>query len=388
MNFKSPIDIVQIVTICSLLIAVVTFILKEWLISRRNLRTANREIYQKLEFASIDLFRFDASGSQLPGILWADDLPIPPEGSAQRYAYLNYVCQILNLFEMSVRFRKEKIMPPEIFGSWVIWYFDLCNRDNFIPIWKEVRLNYTCDLRRIMDKGIEIVEGDLKEEDQRKRFFEFVAEELNNCKYVKEWLLCGQNGKREAICKGCPSLYSSAERNDVPVPEVSKIKIEWCKDIEQIRLMASFFEENVNIPYISHYEVQYGRALDFTKWRGDIKEFIFKEFRDNILLATELTKKYRLAMAHNNGEVVGLVFLTINNAGPVPFLEINDFLVHKNMRHRGIGSLILKWIEAELSATDVRRIFLESGIHNKNAHRFFERNGYNTCSKIMVKEIY
>ncbi len=69
LQFSDTVDIGQIATTVSLLIVIITFYIKERKVSKRELQRTNREIYQKLELASIDLFRFDAQSSQISGIL-------------------------------------------------------------------------------------------------------------------------------------------------------------------------------------------------------------------------------------------------------------------------------------------------------------------------------
>ena len=64
---------------------------------------------------------------------------------------LNYVCQILNLFEMAIRLRKEVSFSPEVFGSWVIWTFGLANAVSEKS--DEVQYDYTFELRQIMNVG-------------------------------------------------------------------------------------------------------------------------------------------------------------------------------------------------------------------------------------------
>jgi len=98
--------------------------------------------------------------------------------------------QVLNLFEIAVRFRKQKIMPPDVFGSWIIWFYDLCTANNFPSIWRDVRLNYLADLREIMDTCILII-GQQKErgtpEGARQRFFDFMATRFED-EIIRSWL--------------------------------------------------------------------------------------------------------------------------------------------------------------------------------------------------------
>lgn len=165
------------------------------------------------------------------------------------------------------------------------------------------------------------------------------------------------------------------------------MKIEFCYDLDKIRLSAKFFVENVNNQYISHGEIQDGRAIDFHTWHPNLEEIIFNEFQKTIEVDNDQGKKYLLLIAHENRDIVGLSFMTVCKNNPdFSFILIQDLLVREDKRHKGIGTLILNWIENELKTFNADCIFLESGIRNEDAHRFFARNGYHICSKVMTKK--
>src|SRR5262249_55875278 len=93
-------------------------------------RNSKQSIYQVLELQSIDLFRFEIDHSKLVHALWfKPHAPVPKteEEQIEKYVLKQYVCQMLNLFEMAFRFRVQGIMSPDIFGSWVIWIWELCS---------------------------------------------------------------------------------------------------------------------------------------------------------------------------------------------------------------------------------------------------------------------
>lgn len=260
-------------------------------------------------------------------------------------------------------------MPKEVFGSWVIWYLDLCGRENFLPIWHEVRLNYIPALQSIMDNGVKITQDISEPKEQRKEFFEFVG------RLIKDDELA-------------PKLISSDSQN-IPVYKTSKekeqtntsnVQVEWCHDPASIKPLALFFAENVDINYISHGEVQDGRAIAFNTWRPDLEEKMLDEFQ----MAIQQPEVYRLAVARENGEIVGIAFFAIHTRD-VAFIEIQDFLVKKGKRNHGIGTFMIKWLENEMKTIKATWLFFESGIHNEYAHRFFARHGYQPCSKVMMK---
>lgn len=151
----------------------------------RERRMMADEIYQRLELASNDLFEFEAEHPEIARALWDDGAG----DEVAEVAVEAHVSRILNLFEMAARFRKQGIVPPEVFGSWVIWYWHLCTRPAFSALWSgDLRLNYVPTLREIMDFGVQLHAKQAEDEARKRRaFFEFVAAKLS-CNAVRGWL--------------------------------------------------------------------------------------------------------------------------------------------------------------------------------------------------------
>lgn len=120
---------------------------------RRDREVARREIYQRLELASIDLFRFEADHIDLIRPLYSGDPP--PADPAAAHAYRNYICQILNLFEMAMELCCSDVIDDEVFGSWIPWFEELGQAPGFAPLWRAgLRDNYTGSLAAVMDIAI------------------------------------------------------------------------------------------------------------------------------------------------------------------------------------------------------------------------------------------
>jgi hypothetical protein len=175
-------------------------------------RTANQQIYQTLELQSVQLFRFEAEHPDLVEELWYGDVPqklltpgmeLPPDEEAKLYVLRQYVCQMLNLFEMAYRFRVRGIMEAEVFGSWVIWMWELCESDVFGAFWKNednLPANYVKGFRAAMMFGVDlrrqrvVPQGELAAKQEKKaaqerkaQFFDRLAKDLG-CPEIKEWL--------------------------------------------------------------------------------------------------------------------------------------------------------------------------------------------------------
>lgn len=168
-------------------------------------RSVGQAIYQKLEFASVELFRFEASHPELVKALWFE-APVPlsdnPTADEKLAAYSleQYVCQLLNLFEMELRFRREGIIPPDVFASWIVWMYEICCLPTFIHIWRnELEPHYITDFQVLINEGIHVGQSDVPYRDSSdepdwekvQRFYEKVAELVspdNPCGEVRNWL--------------------------------------------------------------------------------------------------------------------------------------------------------------------------------------------------------
>jgi hypothetical protein len=188
----------NIIPVVAILVAMITFIITQIVGHVREQKLANRETYQRLEIAAIDLSRFEASHLEVIRPIWEESVPVPNKGTAEYAVTFAYVCQILSLFEMAIRLRKEKVFPSGVFGSWVIWYYEVANGPHFEEIWHEAMFSYTDELRSIMNKGISLKHTVSGERTRCKGFFSYVAEFLK-CKEISEWLEQVQKEERNIV---------------------------------------------------------------------------------------------------------------------------------------------------------------------------------------------
>jgi GNAT superfamily N-acetyltransferase len=163
------------------------------------------------------------------------------------------------------------------------------------------------------------------------------------------------------------------------------IRVAWCNDLSEVDRLADFFARNVTRSYISHSELQFGRAERPDKWidnlvvqfRAEIAERI--PFKPGALL--------RVANAYSGDELVGIAYVTFNASVPIPFIVIEDIVVDAGKRGSGVGQEIVDWIFAQAKQEGIKRAFLESGKDNHDAHHFFERNGFRQVSVVMMAEL-
>ncbi len=172
--------------------------------ARQAERTSRQQIYQTLELQAVSLFRFETGRGDLVGQLWVDEADggTPPKDAIAEYQLSQYICQFLNLFEMAFRFRKEDVVEHQVFGSWVIWMWSLCERAPFRERWKgDMRMNYVPDFRAVIDEGVRLCDDlarlprktsaetrRMKADAALEAFFRHMAQALDGCPAVLAWL--------------------------------------------------------------------------------------------------------------------------------------------------------------------------------------------------------
>jgi hypothetical protein len=127
------------------------------------------QIYQTLEIESNTIFRFEAEHKY---ILPQFKEHLAPIGLFERTDILDndgtkvtrdemqliarkYYEVTCNLFEVAARMRDKGFADPEVFGSWVAWYFDTVCEWGFRAAWAGLRDNYTPELRGMFDETLE-----------------------------------------------------------------------------------------------------------------------------------------------------------------------------------------------------------------------------------------
>lgn len=203
----------NLLQIIGIIIAAAMIVVTNRMNAQQANETSRQQIYQTLELQSIELFRYETTNPELFALLWhpekvtasGDETPATPEQERQHniriYQLRQYVCQMLNLFEMAVRFRLDGIVLPDIFGSWVIWMWELCLEEVFQQHWDNgthgLRFNYIPDFRRLMDKGVELARA--KGDDGIEEFFSYVSTDvLGGCDAVLNWMKDRRAAMQEA----------------------------------------------------------------------------------------------------------------------------------------------------------------------------------------------
>ena len=130
--------------------------------------------------------------------------------------------------------------------------------------------------------------------------------------------------------------------------------------------------------YISHGEIQTGLSPDGASWAPGLGGLYAEDFADpgdrDLLVARD-----------PEGRVRALLIVAWEETPRRKFAVIEDMAVDPAIRSSGVGAKLIELAEARIRERGVEWIFLESGLHNEGAHRFFERHGFRPQSKVFVK---
>ena len=93
-----------------------------------------------------------------------------------------------------------------------------------------------------------------------------------------------------------------------------------------------------------------------------------------------------------NNKVVGLIAGIINNEETLEYDfkapkrgRITELIVSKNIRSKGIGTILLEKMTKYLKKNNCKDILIEVFGYNENAIKFYEKNGYHTRLIDMIK---
>ncbi|MGO4714854.1 GNAT family N-acetyltransferase [Bradyrhizobium sp. 2TAF24] len=159
----------------------------------------------------------------------------------------------------------------------------------------------------------------------------------------------------------------------------------WCDDASSVDDLARFFADNITSSYISHSELQFGRADAVGRWSPRLAQILRSEIGERVGVAAMPDRK--VAAAYVEGKLAGIAFVAFTEDVPHPFVVVEDIAIARHLRGHGIGQGFLDWIFARAKGRGIRRAYLESGKDNHDAHHFFERNRFEQVSIVMMAEI-
>jgi N-acetylglutamate synthase-like GNAT family acetyltransferase len=131
--------------------------------------------------------------------------------------------------------------------------------------------------------------------------------------------------------------------------------------------------------YISHGEIQGGRAVDTDHWAPDLNARIKKELAQAVLEVASLW----VAEALLGDTPIGFVLMEFkfNDSRYVIF---HDMVMKPSVQDQGYEHAFADWLKKEMQDMKIQRAFFESGIRNHEAHKLFESFGFKTISVTMM----
>ncbi len=120
------------------------------------------------------------------------------------------------------------------------------------------------------------------------------------------------------------------------------------------------------------------------------------EYRDRYFteVMDEVSKNQgKILLYKNNDKIEGMIVGVINNEEDSYSFKapkrgrINELIVSKRARAKGIGSLLLKAMEKYLTSAGCKGILIEVFGYNGNGIKFYEKHGYNTRLLDMSKVV-
>jgi len=144
--------------------------------------------------------------------------------------------------------------------------------------------------------------------------------------------------------------------------------------------IGAIFEAVFDAAYVSHSEIQEGRANAEGKPSATACQLLIAEL-PRLLAAFPQA----VWIAEEDSRVVGFVAGQIDNRGGGDYGVINDLCILPECRGFGIGRALVNAVSGAFVARGVGLVFLESGLQNHTAHEFFTRLGFAPISMVFRK---
>ena len=151
------------------------------------------------------------------------------------------------------------------------------------------------------------------------------------------------------------------------------ITTEWLEEIEKIDELVDIFLNNVGPEYITHIEIEEGRAVDLNVWSENLRYILKQELEHCI------KNKNRIPIIKVDNVIKGYALLKIN----YKTIIIEDIVVSE----KGLGSKLMDFIERAAFEEGMDRIIGDIGIKNERAKRFMDKLGFEKQTIVYSKKI-
>lgn len=153
---------------------------------------------------------------------------------------------------------------------------------------------------------------------------------------------------------------------------------------EEIRAAVLFFAEELQNEnyYITSGEIKYRRSENLNNWAENLKERLFIDLWKSVR-----TNEYYMFKISRSEKIYGFFALYLQNIDGLIHVVLDDLLIGKNVRKKGLGKLVVNFVEKFSREKNAKWIFVEVGAKNFDTQLFFERNNFEFQSKIYGKEL-
>ena len=151
------------------------------------------------------------------------------------------------------------------------------------------------------------------------------------------------------------------------------MKIDFLIDKSKVDLLVDLFIKKANVDYITHIEIEEGRAISTTQWSDNLKDVLKKELLES---CTDL----RLITISDDEEINGYALLRFNEDSII----IEDIIVNK----KGLGKELILWIENYSKMVGFKRLIGDVGCRNEVAKSFMSKLGFQEQTITYVKNIH
>ena len=150
------------------------------------------------------------------------------------------------------------------------------------------------------------------------------------------------------------------------------MEIQFLKDIARVDELVAVFVNNAGISYITHIEVEEGRADSVSRWSKDLVDVLKKE------LISEVPKG-NVLMASIDKSVAGFALIKIDGQK----LVIEDVVAGQ----KGAGTELLEYIQNFAIKNGIKTLAGDVGFENYNAQKFMKKMGYEPQTIVYIKKI-
>lgn len=166
---------------------------------------------------------------------------------------------------------------------------------------------------------------------------------------------------------------------------IDSLSINWLLDESRLEDLVTLFIDNSTENYISHGEIQEGRATSPRTWTKDLKSHLLNEFEEIFK-----NKPYEIGNfigAFDNEKLIGFILVEYAPSPNGTYAILSDIIVDKKYRNQGIGEELVKWLKKCLFEEGIKYLYAESNLNNESAHLFLNKLGFKTISKVFLNDL-